>query len=153
MLTAQLAVRASNIDCTGISHVKPDREMLMSIRDDLQAFWNIYAAAYRAGDAAACAAMFAPDAELHSPYAPPARGRAAIEALHRIWTQDGGGTDKQMTVIDAGSSGDLAWCLAAYSEGEATGDGTSLGILERHAGEDWLIRMCSLNSSDPHTEG
>lgn len=25
----------------------------MSILDDLQAFWNIYAAAYRAGDAAA----------------------------------------------------------------------------------------------------
>lgn len=124
----------------------------MSIRDDLQAFWNIYAAAYRAGDAAACAAMFALDAELHSPYAPPARGRAAIEALHSIWTQDGGGADKQMTVIDAGSSGDLAWCLAAYSEGEASGDGISLGILERRAGKDWLIRMCSLNSSDPHTE-
>jgi ketosteroid isomerase-like protein len=100
----------------------------MSIHDDLQNFWNIYAAAYRAGDATACAAMFVPDGELYSPYAPPTRGRAAIEALHRVWTR-GGGTDKQPTVIDAGSSDDLAWCLAAYSEGEATGDGTSLDIL------------------------
>jgi ketosteroid isomerase-like protein len=125
----------------------------MSIRDDLQNFWNIYAAAYRAGDAAACAALFAADAALYSPYAPPARGRAAIEALHRVWTQDGGGADKQLTVIEAGSSGDLAWCLAAYSEGQATGDGTSLGILGRQAEGDWLIRMCSLNSNDPHTQG
>jgi hypothetical protein len=28
----------------------------MSIHDELQSLWNIYAAAYRAGDAAACAA-------------------------------------------------------------------------------------------------
>ena len=124
----------------------------MAIRDDLQNFWNIYAAAYRAGDAAACAAMFLPDGELYSPYAPPARGRAAIEALHRIWTEGGGGTDKRLTIMEADSSGGLAWCLAAYSEGEATGDGTSLDIFERQADGSWLIRICSLNSNDPHTE-
>ena len=55
----------------------------MSIRDDLQSLFNIYVAAYQAGDAAACAAIFAINGELYSPYAPPARGRAAIEALHR----------------------------------------------------------------------
>ncbi|WP_245318119.1 MULTISPECIES: nuclear transport factor 2 family protein [unclassified Mesorhizobium] len=59
----------------------------MSIRDELQELWDIYVAAYRAGDAAGCAAVFTSDAELHSPYAPPARGRAAIEALHGVWTQ------------------------------------------------------------------
>lgn len=69
-----------------------------------------------------------------------------------MWTQ-GGGTDKQLTVIDAGGAGDLAWCLAAYSEGQATGDGTSLDVLERQADGAWLIRMCSLNSSDSHSEG
>ena len=118
----------------------------MSIRDDLQNLLNTYATAYRASDATACAAMFVLNSELYSPYAPAARGRAAIEALHHVWTQDGGG-DKQLTVIDAGSSGDLAWCLAAYSEGEVTGDGTSLNILDRQANGDWLIRICSLNSN------
>ncbi|MER9599685.1 nuclear transport factor 2 family protein [Mesorhizobium sp. M0244] len=123
----------------------------MSIHDELQNFWETYAAAYRVGDATACAAMFALDGELYSPYAPPACGRAAIEALHRIWTE-GAGTDKRLTVLKAGSSGDLAWCLAAYSEGQATGDGTSLDVFERRADGKWLIRMCSLNSNDPHTE-
>lgn len=120
----------------------------MSIRDDLQYLLNIYATAYRAGDSAACAAMFALNGELYSPYAPPARGRAAIEALHKVWTQEGGG-GKQLIVVDAGGSGDLAWCLVTFSEGQVTGDGTSLNIFERHADGDWLIRICSLNSSDP----
>lgn len=123
----------------------------MSIRDDLQRLFDAYATAYRVRDASACAAMFTPHAELHSPYAPPARGRPAIEALHRTWTQDGGG-DKRLTVVHVGGSDDLAWCLATFSEGQATGDGTSLNILEREAGGDWLIRICCLNSNVPHPD-
>ncbi|MER9800910.1 nuclear transport factor 2 family protein [Mesorhizobium sp. M0142] len=120
---------------------------MLSIRDELQGLWDIYVAAYRAGDAAGCASIFTDDAEVHSPYAPPARGRAAIEALHGIWTQQAG-PDKTLSVIEAGISGDLAWTLAAYSEGEATGNGTSLSVFKRQAGGGWLIHMCSLNSSD-----
>ena len=115
----------------------------MSIRDDLQSLFNIYVAAYQAGDAAACAAIFALNGELYSPYAPPALGRAAIEALHKVWTQEGGG--KELIIIDAGCSGDLASCLATFSEAQVTGTGTS----QRHADGEWLIRVCSLNSSDP----
>ena len=120
----------------------------MSIRDDLQSLFDIYVAAYQVGDATACAAIFALNGELYSPYAPPARGRAAIEALHKVWTQEAGG-GKQLIVSAAGNSGDLAWCLATFSEGQVTGDGTSLNILERHADGDWLIRVCSLNSGNP----
>jgi ketosteroid isomerase-like protein len=119
----------------------------VSIHDELQSFMNNMAAAYTKGDAVACAEMFMPDGELYSPYAPPARGRAEIVALHRVWTE--GVVHKQLTVVDAGGSGNIAWCLAAYSEGEITGDGTSLCIFERQAGGDWLIRICSLNSSTP----
>ncbi|MBZ9998537.1 MULTISPECIES: YybH family protein [unclassified Mesorhizobium] len=118
----------------------------MSIRDELQEFLDIYVAAYRSKDAAGCAAIFAPDGEVHSPYAPRARGRAAIESLHAVWTQ-AAGTNKTLAVTEAGSSGDLAWCLAAYSEGEAMGNGTSLSVFERQADGGWLVRMCSLNSS------
>ena len=124
----------------------------MSIRDDLQSLFDAYAAAYRASDAGACAAMFTPNGELYSLYARPARGRPAIEALHEIWTQDGGG-DKQLTIVHAGSSDDLAWCLATYSEGQVTGDGTSLNILDRQIDGNWLIRICSLNSVEPQTNG
>ncbi|WP_342028546.1 YybH family protein [Mesorhizobium qingshengii] len=121
---------------------------IVSIRDELQGIWNIYIAAYRTGDAVGCAAIFTSDAELHSPYAPPARGRAAIEALHGIWTQHAT-PDKTLVITQAGGSGDLAWSLAAYSEGAATGNGTSLSVFQRQVGGGWLIRMCSLNSSDP----
>lgn len=119
----------------------------MSIRDDLQEIWDMYVAAYRSGDAAGCAAIFTDDAEVHSPYGPPAHGRAAIEALHGLWVQHAG-PNKILQVIEAGSSGELAWTLAAYSEGEAVGNGTSLSIFERQPGGGWLIRMCSLNSTD-----
>lgn len=88
----------------------------MSIHDELQELMSTMAEAYRAGDAAGCASLFVQNGELYSPYAPPARGRAAIEALHQEWTR--GGENKQLTVIAAGSSGDLAWCHTAY--GKAT---------------------------------
>ncbi|WP_246681563.1 nuclear transport factor 2 family protein [Mesorhizobium sp. B2-4-8] len=113
----------------------------------MQELWDIYVAAYRSKDAAGCAAIFAPDGEVHSPYAPPARGRAAIASLHAVWTQ-GAGINKTLAVREAASSGALAWCLAAYSEGEATGNGTSLSVFERQPSGGWLVRMCSLNSSD-----
>jgi len=117
----------------------------MSIRDELQAAFDAMAAAYVAGDAAACAAMFTAGGQLHSPYAPPARGRAELEALHRDWTE--GATEKRFRVIDAGGTGDLAWALARFSEGESADGGTSLGIFERAPDGRWLIRACSLNAT------
>lgn len=119
-----------------------------SLRDDLQELLDTYAAAYRAADAAGCAAMFAPECELHSPFAPPARGRSEVEALHRVWTVEGG-ADKTLAVVGAGGSGDLAWCVAAFSEGPATGSGTSLNVFERQPDGRWLIRICSLNETVP----
>lgn len=114
-----------------------------------QNFCNAYAAAYSDGDAATCGAMFTPDAELHSPYAPPAIGRDAIEALHATWTHSHGeGAEKKMTVVHAGRSADLAWCLATYTEGLEAGNGTSLDVFDRQPDGSWLIRMCSLNSTD-----
>ncbi len=117
----------------------------MEILLTLQRLYDGCAAAYRAGDARACAAYFVTTGELYSPYAPPARGRDAIEALHRDWTADGGG-DKRLAVLEAGRSGQLAWCLARFSEGLETGDGTSLNIFERQEDGTWLIRISSLNS-------
>lgn len=117
----------------------------MSIRDELQAFFDGMAAAYVAGDASACAAMFAVNGQLHSPYAPPARGRAEIEELHRAWTSDA--SVKAFRVLDAGRSGDIAWAIARYSEGDGTDEGTSLGVFERSPDGRWLIRACSLNAT------
>jgi ketosteroid isomerase-like protein len=61
----------------------------MDTSPDIQCLLDEMTAAYRAGDAAAIAAMFPADAQLHSPYAPAAIGRPAIEVLHREWVGDG----------------------------------------------------------------
>jgi len=114
---------------------------------EMQDLMNRMASAYVAGDAAACAALFVPMGELYSPFAPPARGRAAIEALHRIWTE--GVEEKRLDVVDAGCAGDLAWCHATYSEGDPAGSGRSLSVLERQKDGTWLIRICVLNGADP----
>lgn len=124
------------------------QERIDSMKDEAQAFLNRMAAHYNAADPTAIAAMFLPDALLLSPYAPPCRARAAIEALHEVWAAEPGGS-KSFRVLDAGSSGILGWCLAAFAEGKATADGSTLIVLARAAGEDWKVRVCSLNSGDP----
>jgi ketosteroid isomerase-like protein len=115
----------------------------MSINDELQILMNAMAISYSEGDAAACASMFTMDGELISPYAPTARGRAEIEELHRVWTKGVG--NKKLIVINAGGSGDFAWCLANFFEDKVTAEGSSLCVFERQHDKTWLIRMCSLN--------
>jgi hypothetical protein len=80
-------------------------------------------------------------------YAYPARGLVKIESLHRQWT--GEATGKQLKVLDASSAGSLGWCLVAYSEGEATGNGTSLSFVKLQPDGKWLIKICSLTSDVP----
>jgi uncharacterized protein (TIGR02246 family) len=115
----------------------------MDVKEALQDLMDRYVAAYRAGDSAGCAAVFTENAELRSPYGPAAIGRDAIARTHEEWTAEGA-EGKRIDVVSAGVSGDLAWCLAAFSEGSETGEGKSLSVLERQPGGSWLIRMCSL---------
>ena len=120
---------------------------MSTLQHELQMVWDAHVAGYKAGDAAGCAAVFTLNGEVHSPYGPPAIGRAVIEALHVEWVKLGG--DHKTLVVEAcGGSGDLAWALSRYSEGEETGNGTNLSVFERQADGEWLVRVCSLNSSD-----
>ena len=117
----------------------------MSCKIDFQKLFDEYVISYRKGDAVGCASCFVPSAELFSPWGPPAIGRVAIEAIHREWVKEGS-EDKTILVLDAGSSEDVGWCKAHYSEG-ATGNGTSLNILQRQEDGSWLISHCSLNAA------
>jgi len=118
-------------------------------KDEMQAFLNRMAAAYVAGDAKACAEMFSENAQLHSPFGPPAIGRAAIETLHVEWTAEPG--SKRFTILDCGSGETLAWCLCRFSEGDVGDDGISLIVLERGPAGDWLVRSCCLHG-DPEPD-
>ena len=79
----------------------------MSFEAEVRDLLNQMAAAYSAGDTSGVAALFTEDAQLHSPFAPPAIGRAAIEHLHEIWTQGGG--SKHFKVLDCGAETALGW--------------------------------------------
>lgn len=114
----------------------------MTLRDEIQGWLDRMARSYAAGDAGACAGMFTEDATLHSPFAPPACGRVEIETLHRDWTRTA--TAKRFDILSFGGSGDLAWVLARFSEGD-TGTGTTLAVLDRSAGTGWLCKACSMN--------
>ena len=117
----------------------------MTLAETFQTLFDRYVAACRSGDPEGCAALFTDDAEVVSPYGPTARGRAAIAATHRDWV-GGGVAGKEVCVLACGSDGDLAWCLAAYREGESIGQGSSLNVLERQPDGSWLIRVSSLNA-------
>lgn len=121
----------------------PEKRCAVMFKIVFQELLDAYVSSYRAKDAAACASVYAPDGKLFSPFGPPAIGRRAIEATHRDWVEDGA-ENKEIRVVDAGGSGDVAWCLAHFSEG-STGSGTSLNILERQPDGAWLITHCSLN--------
>ncbi|WP_068115567.1 YybH family protein [Tropicimonas marinistellae] len=118
----------------------------MSLQAELQALFDRYAAAYRAADTEACAAVFAEDAVLISPFGPTAVGRAAIAKTHGDWVNEDA-EGKEVAITACGGGGDFAWCLAAYREGDHAGDGTSLNVLERQSDGHWLIRVCSLNAT------
>ncbi|MFK7745374.1 MAG: nuclear transport factor 2 family protein [Roseobacter sp.] len=121
----------------------------MLSKNDIQAFLDRMARAYCAQDAQACAALFTENAQVHSPFGAPAVGRAAIEALHRDWVSEP--SAKAFLILDHGSADTLAWCLCRFSEGDKTGDGTSLLVMEQQPDGAWLIRSCCLHG-DPEPE-
>ena len=127
----------------------------MSIAEEMNALADALLQVTRARDAAACAALFTADGAIYSPYAEPAQGPEAIEALHQAWL-DEGETNKQMTVLEAGGSGDTAYLLLAYSGDYPQADGStlsesgrSLNLCRRQPDGSWRIHICSLNSDEP----
>ncbi|MDD9922494.1 MAG: hypothetical protein OXQ92_09495 [Boseongicola sp.] len=119
----------------------------MPFEDECQQLLDHYVSCYVKGDAKGCASVFALNAELYSPFGPPAIGRQAIEETHSEWVAEGA-EGKQIVVKIAGQNGDLGWCLAEFREG-STGEGISLNILVRQPDGTWLISHCSLNEAKP----
>lgn len=117
----------------------------MTFEEECQNLLDRYAFCYRQGDAGGCAATYALDAEMYSAFAPPAIGRRAIEAAHEEWVSEEAG-DKLIEVQSADRSGDLGWCIARFSEGDA-GHGISMNVLARQPDGDWLITHCSLTEA------
>lgn len=116
---------------------------------DLQGLLDQMAAAYSAGDAEGCARMFSANAQVHSPFAPPAIGRAAIQSLHEDWVVPP--AQKRFSLLDSGACEKMAWALCRYSESGSDEKGPSLIVWEMDDVGGWLIRSCCLHG-DPEPE-
>jgi ketosteroid isomerase-like protein len=115
----------------------------MDFKKECQQLIDRYVSYYREGDATGCASVYSLEAELYSPFGPPAIGRHAIEAIHTEWVEDGA-EHKQITILSSAHSDDLGWCIGWFSEGMA-GSGSSMNILARQPDGSWAITHCSLN--------
>lgn len=114
-----------------------------------------YLAAYESRDAAGCAAVYASDSIMLSPWSPPLHGPAEIAAAHTEWFGEGE-TNKVMTTHRLTVDGDIGVCLIHYNA-DVPGHvgkvcGASLNTLARQFDGSWKISLCSLNElEDDHT--
>jgi len=113
-----------------------------------------YLTAYQARDAAGCAAIYAPETAVFSPFGPPIEGRDSIAEAHEGWFALGE-ENKRIEVIDCAASGNVGYCLLT-SSADIPGDdgtvqpdsGTNLCAMVRRSGV-WQILHSSINESLP----
>jgi ketosteroid isomerase-like protein len=105
-----------------------------------------YEAAWRRGDAAALAALFADDGFLLQGGRAPARGRAAIAAAYA----GQGGGPLRLRALAAAATDTIGFILGAYGYGAEPGDqGKFTLTLRRRPGGPWLIFSDMDNPSRP----
>lgn len=134
----------------------------MTLEDDETLIRNqmdAYLSAYAETDAEGCAAIYASEALVITPWGPPTKGRDAIIDAHLDWFTENE-TNKTLTIADLRLEGNLATCLMAFSAdvptekgGSEPSHGASLSILVRnHAGAWQIVRQMLLGLDAPLTE-
>jgi ketosteroid isomerase-like protein len=106
-----------------------------------------YERAWRAGDAAALASLFAEDGFVLQGNRPPVRGRPAIQAAYG---GQGEGGPLRLRALAFATADTTGYIIGAYGYGNAPGDtGKFTLTLRRTPGEPWLIfsDMDNLNAA------
>ncbi len=109
-----------------------------------------YERAWRAGDAAALAALFAQDGFVLQSNRPPVRGRAAIRSPYDATYNGRGGGPLQLRALAYSTGDKIGYIIGAYSYANNPGDTEKFTlILHRALGERWLIfsDMDNLNAT------
>lgn len=95
-----------------------------------------YERAWRAGDAAALAALFTEDGFILQSNRPPTRGRAAIRAAY----EGQGGAPLRLRALAFSADDTIGYIIGAYGYGAGPGDtGKFTLTLRREPGGPWLI--------------
>jgi uncharacterized protein (TIGR02246 family) len=109
--------------------------------------------AYKAGDAAAIAALYSEDARMLPPDATEVAGRQAIQQLWQSWL-DGGLKDLTLEAVDVEASGDLAYEVGKFSiqapaanNAMETATGNYLVVWKRADGGDWQLHVDTWNDA------
>lgn len=135
-------VRAQDASSPGEVEALPS----VALPPDLERVLRDYERAWRAGDAAALAALFAQDGFVLQSNRPPVRGRAAIRAAYE--GQGGGALRLRALAFD--SAGAAAYIIGGYRYGDQSDDiGKFTLTLQREPGTPWLIRSDMDNSNAP----
>ena len=105
-----------------------------------------YERAWRAGDAAALAALFSEDGFVLQGGRPPVRGRAAIQAAYA----GQGGGPLRLRALSASVADTVGYIVGAYGYGDGASDqGKFTLTLRRAPGGPWLIFSDMDNPSQP----
>jgi len=124
------------------------------VRWAIEAITEQYADAFKRGDAAAIAALYAEEARVLPPNGPTVVGREAIQNFYQGAIDACGCDDFQLTILEVGVVGDLAYEIGEYVtihpvEGETIRkQGKYVYIWKRENGE-WKIDVDIFNSSPP----
>ncbi|PZQ17441.1 MAG: DUF4440 domain-containing protein [Rhodanobacter denitrificans] len=105
-----------------------------------------YERAWRAGDAAALAALFTEDGFILQSNRPPTRGRAAIRAAY----EGQGGAPLRLRALAFSADDTIGYIIGAYGYGAGPGDtGKFTLTLRRKPDEPWLIFSDMDNGNAP----
>lgn len=104
-----------------------------------------YERGWKAGDAAALAALFAEDGFVLQPNRPPVRGRQAIQAAY---TGPSGG-DLRLRALAFAMDGNVGFIIGAYAYGDAADDVGKFTLTLRRSGGRWLIMSDMDNGNAP----
>lgn len=125
---------------------KPTQLPSVALPPELDRALRDYERAWRAGDAAALASLFAEDGFVLQSNRPPARGRPAIQAAYE--GQGGGPLRLRSLAFAAGNT--TGYIIGAYGYGDAPGDtGKFTLTLHRAPGQPWLIFSDMDNQNAP----
>lgn len=123
----------------------------------LQAVDQAWLKAYNAADAKTLASLYAEDAVLLAPGAPPARGREAIRAFFAkdvAASQKAGVTFHLGDHPDGGVFGEMGWCSGTYTVTDKAGHVVDTGkylSVSRKEGGAWRYVRDTWNSDVPST--
>lgn len=118
----------------------------VALPSELDRVLRDYERAWRAGDAAALAALFTEDGFILQSNRPPTRGRAAIRAAY----EGQGGAPLRLRALAFSADDTIGYIIGAYGYGAGPGDtGKFTLTLQRKAGEPWLIFSDMDNGNTP----